>query len=219
MRFQVQQTHSEAKACLIWLHGLGADGSDMAGVAAQPPLCDLPLRHVFLDAPHRPVTINGGIEMPAWYDIIGMTLTDREDREGLNASRTALEKVIEEQLAHGFKHEQIILAGFSQGGALALFTALQQKQPLGGLISLSAYLPLMSEIECHQSKSLPIFMAGGRFDPMVLPVWTTASLQWLKAKGYQNIEWQDYDMEHSICMQEIKDISMWLTQQLEKVES
>lgn len=218
LRFQVQQTHSEAKACLIWLHGLGADGSDMAGVAAQAPLCDLPLRHIFLDAPVRPVTINAGIEMPAWYDILGMKLTDREDKEGLESSRTALEKVIEDQVAQGFEHEQIILAGFSQGGALALYTALQQQNPLGGLISLSSYLPLMNEIQCRQPDSLPVFMAGGRFDPIVLPVWTLGTVQWLKAKGYQQLEWHEYDMEHSICMQEIMEISSWLKQQLEKGE-
>ncbi len=218
MRFQVQQTHDEAKACLIWLHGLGADGSDMAGVAAQPPLCHLPLRHVFLDAPMRPVTINGGIEMPAWYDILGMKLTDREDKEGLDASKAMLESIIENQISDGFKPEQIILAGFSQGGALALYTALQQKRSLGGLISLSSYLPLMNQIQCHQSKNLPVFMAGGRFDPVVLPLWSMASVHWLKAQGYQALDWQEYDMEHSICMQEIEDISQWLTRQLEKGE-
>lgn len=214
MSVHIKDSALPAKACVIWLHGLGADASDMMGLADQLPLSGIELRHVFIDAPVRPVTINGGMPMPAWYDIVGVKLTDREDREGIIESEQIINEVIQSQMKQGFKSQEIFLAGFSQGGAMALYTALNQKEPLAGVIALSAYLPLRSAIEIKQNKALPFFVAGGRFDPIVLPEWTSASVDWLDAQGFQQFSFHQYDMEHSVCLEEANDIASWLKQHL-----
>ncbi|QBR83187.1 carboxylesterase [Legionella israelensis] len=216
MSLYIKDTATSTEACVIWLHGLGADASDMAGLAEQLPLSDLALRHVFVDAPVRPVTLNGGMPMQAWYDIIGMKLTDREDKEGIKDSETHISSIVQGQIEQGFSSRQIFLAGFSQGGAMALYTSLQMAEPLAGVIALSAYLPLLSDIDVQQPSQLPLFMASGKFDPLVLPVWTRASVDWLESKGFTNISWHQYDMEHSVCMEEIKDIAVWLRQRVTK---
>lgn len=210
MNVYIKESDQQAQACVIWMHGLGADSSDMAGLADQKPIADLPLRHVFIDAPMRPITLNGGMSMPAWYDIVGMTLNDREDRQGIAESQQAIQRIIDKQIDEGFRSEQIFLAGFSQGGAMAMYTGLRFDKKLGGVIALSAYLLLASEIKPLQSKNTPFFIAGGSFDPLVLPVWTKASITWLEAQGYHDLSVHSYPMEHSVCMDEIKDIGQWL---------
>lgn len=203
-----------AQGCIIWMHGLGADASDMAGLAEHPALSSLPLRHVFVDAPVRPVTLNAGMPMRAWYDIMGMKLTDREDKTGIQESEQHILDVLAAQLQSGFRAEQIVLAGFSQGGAMALYTALHSEHKLGGVIALSSYLPLAMQCQAILAQDTPVFIGGGQHDPVVLPEWTKLSEQWLIDKGYRNITWREYAMEHSICVQEIVDIAAWLTTHL-----
>lgn len=210
----MKEPKQQAQAVVIWLHGLGADASDMVGLADQLKLNDLPLRHVFIDAPTRPVTLNGGMVMPAWYDILGFELVDREDKEGIEKSEAMIRQVIELQLKDGFKTNQIFLAGFSQGGAMAMHTALHMKNGLGGVIVLSGYLPLATHTKPLLDLKTPFFMGVGQFDSVVLPKWTQQSREWLSKHGYEHITYHQYPMEHSICFDEIKDISIWFTQQI-----
>lgn len=217
MSVYIKEPQEKARACIIWMHGLGSDASDMMGLAAELTLKDLPLRHVFLDAPSRPVTLNGGMVMPAWYDILGMDLVDREDKEGIEGSELKIRQVIDEQLTSGFDADKIFLAGFSQGGAMALYTALHFKGTLGGVIALSAYLPLVDQAKPQLDKGTPFFMGSGQFDPLVLPGWTQLSKEWLVANGYERIASYQYPMEHSVCFEEIQDLSLWLKMQVQGV--
>jgi phospholipase/carboxylesterase len=206
--FQIPQSLN-MRIC-IWLHGLGASGNDMRPIAEAISVENTLIRHVFLDAPLRPVTINQGYVMPAWYDILGMQLTDREDIEGIQASYQLIDKAITSICQNGFTSEQIILAGFSQGAAMALYTALTTKRPLGGVIALSGYLPLSTTIEPIQSTSLPIFMGYGRFDSVVMPAWTQSSIAWLRERNYSALTIEDYPIDHSVCPEEILALSHWL---------
>lgn len=214
----IKDPSSAAQACVIWMHGLGANANDMKGLVAQLPL-DKPVRHVFIDAPVRPVTLNNRMPMRAWYDIVGMKLTDREDREGIFQSEAMIRQVIENQLKDGFQSTQIFLAGFSQGSAMALFTGLRSPKPLGGIIALSGYLPLVSDCTSILDKRTPMFIACGRFDPVVLPDWTKQSYDWLKACGFQNLAWHDYPMEHNICVEEIRDLAHWFSSEIISITS
>ena len=217
MNVYIKEPQQQAQACVIWMHGLGADAKDMAGLAEQLPL-KLPVRHVFIDAPVRPVTLNNNMSMRAWYDIVGMKLTDREDRDGLLRSEGMIQQIIENQITDGFKRDQIFLAGFSQGAAMALFTGLRSAAPLAGIISLSGYLPLSAECDTEfKHSSTPVFIAGGKFDPIVLPAWTKQSFDWVLSRGYQHVAWHEYPMEHSICAAEIRDIAGWLTTQISSI--
>ncbi len=213
----MKEPQQKAQACVIWMHGLGADASDMMGLAQQLSLDDVAIRHVFIDAPLRPVTLNNGMLMPAWYDILGMELVDREDKIGIEQSEKLIRDVMDTQLNDGFKHHQIFLAGFSQGGAMALHTALHTESQLGGVIALSAYLPLATETKPKLDKNTPFFMGSGQFDPLVLPVWTMQSKDWIKTHGYETIDFHQYPMEHSICFEEIKDLSLWLSKTVQGV--
>jgi phospholipase/carboxylesterase len=206
------------KACIIWLHGLGADSSDMVGLAGQLRVPAGSCKSVFLDAPIRPVSINNGMRMRAWYDIVGSELTDREDEPGICQSQQQIMTAVDEQIAAGFTAQQIFLAGFSQGGAMALYSALQQKNALGGVIVLSAYLPLARQACALLAKKTPLFLACGRFDPIVLPGWTQETLKWLEAHGYTNVAWHEYAMQHAICHEEMADLSCWLHAQIEGIE-
>lgn len=208
----MKEPQAPAQACVIWMHGLGADASDMAGLADQ--LAVTGVRHVFINAPMRPVTLNNGMTMPAWYDIVGMELVDRQDKAGIEQSELIIRKVMNEQLDDGFAFEQIFLAGFSQGGAMALHTALQTPARLGGIIALSAYLPLAEHNRPKLDKHTPIFLGSGQFDPLVVPKWVTMSKDWLLNNGYTSLTHHQYPMEHSVCMEEISDISLWLGQQI-----
>ncbi|WP_419420047.1 alpha/beta hydrolase [Legionella sp. D16C41] len=200
-----------AKGCVIWMHGLGADSSDMASLVTEYPISELALQHICIDAPIRPVTLNAGMRMRAWYDIVGLTLTDREDREGILHSYNYIKDVIMEQIQAGYDSSQIALAGFSQGGAIALYTALHCSFPLAGVIALSAYLPLVFECKPTLMKKTPIFMASGLYDPIVLPDWSKQTKEWLIAQGFDELTWRQYPMEHAICPAEITDIASWLS--------
>jgi len=209
----IKEPQQPAQACVIWMHGLGSDAQDMAGLASQLSVT-VAIRHVFLDAPVRPVTLNNGMSMRAWYDIVGMKLTDREDREGILQSEAMIRHVVDEQIAEGFISEQIFLAGFSQGGAMALFTGLQMEKPLAGVIALSSYLPLAATCKRSLDSKTPIFAANGLYDPLVLPDWTQQSIEFMTSRGFQHITWHKYPMEHAVCADEINDLTRWLNTQI-----
>lgn len=210
----MKEPNTQAQACIIWMHGLGADATDMMGLSEQLLLSEIDLRHVYIDAPQRPITLNNGMLMPAWYDILGMEFTDREDQQGIEASAHLIREVIDEQLKVGFSEQQIYLAGFSQGGAMALHTALNYHARLGGVIALSGYLPLANITKPLLDSKTPFFMGSGQFDPLVLPMWTQHSKTWLIAHGYEQIDFHSYPMEHSVCFEEMKDLSLWLVKQV-----
>lgn len=215
MNIYIKDSEEKAVACVIWMHGLGADANDMAGLVDQLSIVDIPLRHVFMNAPIRPVTLNNGLEMRAWYDIVDLKF-DREDEAGVLQSEQLIRQVIDNQINEGFSSLQIFLAGFSQGAAMALYTALHYSEPLGGVICLSGYLPLALKCKPVQPKNLPIFMAGGQYDPIVLPIWTSQSVKWLKDAGYHAVPLHTYLMEHTVCMDEVQDVSIWLTNRIEE---
>ena len=196
---------------VIWLHGLGADGHDFEAIVPELRLpLELPLRFVFPHAPVRPVTINGGMSMRAWYDIVSLDAEGRADAKGVHESTALLEGLIAREIARGIDAKKIVIAGFSMGGAVAINTALHSKESLAGLMALSTYLPLPSEVaDSAGERDLPVFMAHGSFDPMLPMQWGQASAEKLKETGF-TVEWHDYPMAHAVCPEEIRDIRAWL---------
>jgi len=203
-------TEKIPKLCIIWMHGLGSDAQDMLGLAQALSLTQ-PTKHIALDAPIRPVTFNQSIPMRAWYDVVGFTVEDREDEEGIKASEASIHQVISQEIQAGFKSEQIILAGFSQGGAMALVAGLSSPYSIGGIISLSAYLPLANKIDMKLARQTPIFVASGDDDMVVLPLWTQQGVSHLKAQGYDCMQVRRYPMQHTVCNEEINDIVHWIS--------
>jgi phospholipase/carboxylesterase len=208
-----KQTGPDPRATVIVLHGLGADGNDFVPIAQELDLSAAgDVRFVFPHAPVIPVTINGGYEMRAWYDILGADLVQREDEKGLRSSLAQVEALIEREKARGIPAGRIVLAGFSQGCAMALLTGLRHGEKLGGIVGLSGYLPLAATTaaERHSANTAtPIFLAHGRMDPVVPLDRALASRDALKSLGYQ-VEWHEYPMAHSVCMEEISDLNRWL---------
>lgn len=206
------QTGPSPDAAVIWLHGLGADGTDFEPVVPELRLpTQLRLRFVFPHAPVRPVTINMGMPMRAWYDILQMG-GGREDEAGIRASQELLEGLIEREQGRGVASQRIVLAGFSQGGAIVLQTGLRFAQRLGGILALSTYLPLAGTLAAERSpanRDLPVFMAHGAHDPMIHIDRARESRAALEALGYA-VQWQEYAMPHSVCGEEIADIAAWL---------
>lgn len=196
---------------VIWLHGLGADGHDFEPIVPELRLPrDLPLRFVFPHAPVRPVTINGGMAMRAWYDILSLDGEGRADAKGVRESTTLLEALIHREIERGIEAGSIVVAGFSQGGAIAINAVLRAKDKLGGLMALSTYLVLPEELDNSPGyRDLPVFMAHGSFDPMLPMQWGRASADKLIESGF-NVEWHDYPMAHAVCPDEIDDIRAWL---------
>ena len=196
---------------VIWLHGLGADGHDFEPIVPELNLpADLPLRFVFPHAPMRPVIINGGMVMRAWYDIVTLDAEGRADADGVRESTAILEALIAREIQRGVSAEKIIVAGFSMGGAIAINTALNTAHSLAGLMALSTYLPLPSEVDGSSgNRDLPVFMAHGSFDPMLPMQWGRLSAQRLEETGFK-VDWHDYPMAHAVCPQEIADIRNWL---------
>jgi phospholipase/carboxylesterase len=198
---------------VIVLHGLGDSGHGFAPIAEELDLSALgPVRFVLPHAPERPVTINGGYVMRAWYDILGTDLVRREDEPGLRASQVAIEALIAAENARGVPSSRIVLAGFSQGCAMALLTGLRHRERLAGVAGLSGYLPLAATTATERSeanRSVPLFLAHGTQDPVVLYPRGVASRDALAALGYA-IEWHDYPMPHSVCAEEIIDLNRWL---------
>jgi len=198
---------------VIWLHGLGADGYDFVPVVRELELLKTPAaRYVFPHAPTRAVTINGGYVMRAWYDILGNDLVRREDEQGIRESQQQVEALIAREVERGTPRSRIVLAGFSQGGAIALQTGLRQREPLAALLALSTYLPLAAAFDAERedaSRSVPIFMAHGRSDPVIPLARATTSRDQLEAAGY-SVEWHEYEMPHSVCEDEIRAIAAFL---------
>ncbi|KAF0200468.1 MAG: hypothetical protein FD173_2299 [Gallionellaceae bacterium] len=197
---------------IIWLHGLGADGEDFVPVTEEINL-PVAVRYIFPHAPEQPVTINGGYIMRSWYDIVATDIGSRQDAAGVRASQLEIEKFIAREKERGILPANIFLAGFSQGGAIALHTGLRQAERLGGILALSTYLPLaetLKEEASSASKDTPIFMAHGRSDPIVPYTLGISSEEMLLQQGYQ-VEWHEYAMPHSLCQEEIRDIENWLT--------
>jgi len=215
------ETGPNPKAAVIWLHGLGADGNDFASLVPELDLDNCPpIRFVFPHAPSMPITINGGYVMPAWYDIRGADLTVKQDEAGIRASEQAIAALLAQQMALGIDSSRIVLAGFSQGCAMALHTGLRFPHTLAGIVALSGYLPLAEKFvtECNSAnKGTPIFMAHGSDDPVVIPARGTASRDQLAGLGYP-VQWHTYPMPHSVHPQEIADISRFLTKVIDKVD-
>jgi phospholipase/carboxylesterase len=202
-----------ADCALILLHGLGADGHDFEPVVAE--LLGEKTQGMRVILPHAPiksVTINAGFQMPAWYDILGTELMAIEDELGIRQSQQQIELLIEREIERGIPSQRIFLAGFSQGGAMALYGGLRYTKPLGGIIALSTYLPIASKlpVERHAvNAQIPIFMAHGTLDPIVLFSYATASKDFLTNLSY-SVQWHTYPMAHSLCEQEIVDLRNWL---------
>ena len=213
----VLEPASTADAAVIWLHGLGADGYDFVPIVDElrlPPT--MAVRFIFPHARPRPVTINNGFVMRAWYDITSLGPDRKEDAEGIRESAGVVNNYIEQQNARGVAPERIVIAGFSQGGAIALQASLRYPQRLGGVMALSTYLPLNDTVAAEAApanKDVPILMCHGLRDPMVPATLGKASRDLLTGLGYQ-VEWQSYPMEHQVCMEEVLDVSKWLQARL-----
>ncbi len=207
------ETAPNPDAAIIWLHGLGADGNDFVPIVPElklPP--KLALRFVFPHAPVRRVTINNGMAMRAWYDIAAADLSSRADIEGVKQSQGELEALIARENDRGIASSRIVLAGFSQGGVVALHTGLRHPARLAGIAALSTYLVLAERLTKDASspnRDVPIFMAHGTADPVVRFEWGEASRRALEAAGYR-VEWHTYRMGHSVCLEEIVDLAVWL---------
>ena len=208
------ETAPHPQASIIWMHGLGADGNDFAPLADE---IDLPfgVRYIFPHAPPMPVSINGGYVMRAWYDISDAAIR-REDEAGVRASQRSVEALLTHEKARGVAANRIVLAGFSQGGAIALHTGLRHAERLAGIMALSTYVPLADKLAAEANpanRTVPIFMAHGTHDPMISVTRAKESRDLLLQQGYAP-EWKEYPMEHSVCPQEVADIAGWLRRAL-----
>ena len=207
------ETAPAPTASIVWMHGLGADGHDFVDVVPELHLPARPgVRFVFPHAPMRPVTINGGHVMRAWYDIRDDGGLRREDAGGVRASQKAIEALIEREKARGVPAASIVLAGFSQGGAMALHAGLRHAERLAGVMALSCSLPLADTVAAEgapANRDVPIFMAHGTHDPMIPMARARRAYETLMGLGYR-VEWHEYPMPHSVCAEEIADITVWL---------
>ena len=213
------ETAPNPTCSVIWLHGLGADGNDFVPIIPELHLSDNPaIRFIFPSAPSMPVTVNGGYVMPAWYDIVGRNLMDQEDAEGIKRSAASIVELIDREVQRGIAYKNIVLAGFSQGCAMALYVGLRLHHQLAGIIALSGYLPLAMSLNLEKhsaNQETPIFMAHGTYDPVVVLDRAQASHALLETLGYQ-IDWNEYPMEHSVNHEELQDISRFLQTVLPK---
>ena len=215
MSLQTIELHpgAEPKATIVILHGLGADGTDFLSMADELDLSAVgPVRWVFPRAPVRPVTVNGGQPMRAWYDILGTDLVRREDEAGLRESMALVQQLLEREEARGMPPERIVLAGFSQGCAITLGAGLRHGKRLAGLVGMSGYMPLAAATEAERhaaNAATPVFLAHGRSDGVVPLARGAAARDQLQALG-QPVEWHDYPMQHSVCLEEVQDLERWL---------
>ncbi|HRF73895.1 MAG TPA: alpha/beta hydrolase-fold protein [Accumulibacter sp.] len=209
-----RQTGEMPKCAVIWLHGLGADGHDFEPIVDEFDFDQLPaLRFVFPHAPMRAVTINGGMVMRAWYDIVSPDFSPgREEAEGVRESARQVEALIARENERGIPDTRIVLAGFSQGGVIALHTGLRHPQRLAGILALSCYLPMADTLAAEASagnRNVPIFMAHGQHDAVIPYDFGKRSAKLLKAANYA-VEWHNYPAEHTVCLEELQDIEAWL---------
>ena len=211
------ETGPNPKGAVIWLHGLGADGHDFEPIVPELGVERLePLRFVFPHAPVRPVTINGGMAMRAWYDILTLDRGGPQDEAGIRESAALLDGLIEREHERGIARDRIVIAGFSQGGAIILHTGVRAGERLAGLMALSTYIPLRDSLDAEvfgndasQPRDVPIFMAHGQFDPVLPMQLGTSTRDLLIANGF-SIEWHDYPMAHAVNAEEIRHIGQWL---------
>ncbi|UAB73328.1 dienelactone hydrolase family protein [Vibrio sp. SCSIO 43132] len=215
LRYVEVEPLSEATASVIWLHGLGSNGHDFEAILPELKLPeDAPVRFIFPHSPSIPVTINGGMVMPAWYDILEMGAGRKLNTQQLIDSADQVIELVRQERNQGIASDRIILAGFSQGGAVAYQAALSYDEPLAGLLALSTYFPTSDSIEYSDAnKQIPIEIMHGSYDPVVLPAMGEDAKKDLTEAGYQP-NWRTYPMEHQVCMPQIKDISKWLTHTL-----
>ena len=209
------ETGPQPQWSVLWLHGLGADGNDFAPIVPELVRKDWPaIRFVFPHAPVRAVTINGGARMRAWYDIRDMNLASRADGEGVAESVAQVEALVEREAGRGIAAERLLLAGFSQGGAVTLAAGLARSTPLGGLVALSTYLPMgLDQARASlqpAAASQPLFMGHGVFDPVVPAAGGEAAARAFREFGFE-VQWRRYPMQHSVCAEEIRDLGDWMT--------
>lgn len=210
------ETGKNPAAAVIWMHGLGADGNDFVPIVNELDLSGAPgIRFIFPHAPMRPVTVNNGYVMRAWYDITMDDLAGnsrKADERGVRESQTAIEALVAREATRGISNENVVLAGFSQGGAIALQTGLRHRDPLAGVMALSTYLPLaesFAQEAAPANAKTPVFMAHGTHDPVVPYAMGTRSRDFLQQAGY-GVEWHEYPMQHSVCLEEVEEIGAWL---------
>jgi phospholipase/carboxylesterase len=206
------ETAPRPATSVLWLHGLGADGADFVPIVGELDLPPVPIRFVFPHAPPQPVTINNGMVMRAWYDVLGADLARREDERGVRASQALVEALVAREQARGTPARRILLAGFSQGGAIALQTGLRHPERLAGIMALSTYVPIAGSLEreAHAAnRDVPIFMAHGLYDPIIPVATARRSRELLQRLGYE-VEWHEYPMPHSVAPPELDDIGAWL---------
>jgi phospholipase/carboxylesterase len=206
------------KGTVIWMHGLGADCWDFVPIVKELGLPEeLPLRFIFPQAPSRPITINNGYVMPGWYDIAMNEIERKPDEGGIRESQKFIDEVIERELTRGIDADKIILAGFSQGGAIALQTGLRSKHGLGGILALSTYLTLGDSLAAEKTlanANIPILMAHGTQDPVVPLALARASRDALAQQQFK-VEWREYPMQHSLCAEEVEEIAVWITKRFQ----
>ena len=208
------ENSGQADAAVIWLHGLGADGNDFVPIVSELKLpAGMNIRFIFPHAPLRPITINQGYRMRGWYDITSLDIANRDDVDGIIESAEQLARLCDEQVSQSIAAENIIVAGFSQGGAIALYAGLRYTRKLGGIMALSTYLPMHQRLQqeaAAANRETPIFIAHGLYDDVVALKFGQHTRELLQQMGYPLV-WHDYAMGHSVSVEEIKDISAWMT--------
>jgi len=211
------ETHEQPDAAIIWLHGLGADGNDFVPIIDQLQLpSHYAIRFIFPNAPLRPITINQGYQMPGWYDISSLSIVEQEDEAGIKESSAILKQLCESQEASGIEASRIIVAGFSQGGAIALHCGCRYPRPLAGIMALSTYMPLPESLADEITDSVvetTVFMAHGRQDDVVAYEYGMQGMELLESCNI-DVRWHEYDMGHAVCIEEIHHIRQWLTETL-----
>ena len=209
------ETQNDPDCAVIWLHGLGANGHDFEPIVAELNLPDsVKARFIFPHAPVQAVSLNNGMQMPAWYDICSLNKDSTEDSVGIKKMSEEIGLLIEQEIGAGIAANKIVLAGFSQGGALTLYTGLSHSQRLGGLLALSCYLPMREQLESFAKdtqRDLPIFMAHGNYDDVVSIAFANIAKELLEAQGFK-IDWHEYPCAHTVCAEEIQDIRKFLLQ-------
>jgi len=210
------ETGRPVHGSVVWLHGLGADGHDFEPIVPELALDGRPLRFVFPHAPAMPVTLNGGMVMRAWFDIYDLDRDARQDEAGIRRSQCETDELVRREIERGVPARRIVLAGFSQGGAIALHAGLRFPEALAGILALSTYLPLGSTLaaEAHEANArTPVFLGHGTDDPLVPESFGTATRDALAARGIP-VTWRSYRMPHAVCAEEIRDIRGWLDERL-----
>ncbi|MFZ7096719.1 alpha/beta hydrolase [Luteimonas dalianensis] len=212
-----RETAADPRWAVIWLHGLGADGNDFVPLVPELVRGDWPaIRFVFPHAPVRPVTINNGMAMRAWYDIRELDLANRADEQGVAESVAQVEALIAREAGRGIPASRIVLAGFSQGGAVTLAAGLRRREPLAGLVALSTYVPAAQGAQAalvEGAARQPVFMAHGSHDPVVPYAAGKQSAQLLRQLGFE-VDWHEYPMQHGLCAEEVRDLGDWFTARL-----